>query len=126
MIQILEVDELSFRIFPWSTPKVFVKFEKFEMNVMLVVTLKENRHLHLPYWILSIILKSLPNFENFQAAVIACQKLKEKMKSVREKMKDPSWRQLVKQCHMAGVDLSAHHMLVNQWSGELFGNNLIY
>jgi len=47
---------------------------------------------------------------NCSAAVIACQKLKEKMKSVREKMKDPTWRQLVKQCHMAGVDLSAHHM----------------
>ena len=55
-------------------------------------------------------MKSFVKFVNFQAAVIACQKLKEKMKSVREKMKDPSWQQLVKKCHMAGVDLSAHHM----------------
>ena len=32
------------------------------------------------------------------------------MKSVKDRLKDPSWPELVKKCHMAGVDLSAHHM----------------
>ena len=52
------------------------------------------------------------NLQHFslQAAVIACQKLKEKMSGVKEKMKEPSWLELVKKCHMSGVDLSAHHM----------------
>ena len=40
------------------------------------------------------------------------------MKDVRDKMKDPSWPELVKKCHMAGVDLSAHHM------GHSFVDNL--
>ena len=47
-----------------------------------------------------------------KAAVITCQRLKEKMSEVREKMKDPSWLELVRKCHMSGVDLSAHHMSV--------------
>ena len=50
--------------------------------------------------------------------MFACEKLKEKMKDVRDKMKDPSWQELVKKCHMAGVDLSAHHM------GQSFIDNL--
>ena len=32
------------------------------------------------------------------------------MKSVKDRLKDPSWPELVKKCHLAGVDLSAHHM----------------
>ena len=53
-----------------------------------------------------------------KAAVFACEKLKGKMKDVRDKMKEPSWLELVKKCHMAGVDLSAHHM------GQSFVDNL--
>ena len=32
------------------------------------------------------------------------------MKSVKDRLKDPSWPELVRKCHLAGVDLSAHHM----------------
>ena len=42
--------------------------------------------------------------------MIACQKLKDQMKEVRERMTNPSWLELVKDCYMSGVDLSAHHM----------------
>ena len=29
---------------------------------------------------------------------------------MKDRLKDPSWPELVKKCHLAGVDLSAHHM----------------
>jgi len=47
---------------------------------------------------------------NCSAALIACGKLKDKMKEVRDSMKNPEWKDLVKKCYMKGVDLSAHHM----------------
>jgi len=47
---------------------------------------------------------------NCSAAQIACQKLKDKMKEVRNSMNNPDWKDLVKKCYMQGVDLSAHHM----------------
>lgn len=47
---------------------------------------------------------------NCSAALIACGKLKDKMKEVKDSMKNPEWKDLVKKCYMKGVDLSAHHM----------------
>ena len=47
---------------------------------------------------------------NCTAAVEACKKLKEKMAAVRDKLVEPSWKDLVRRCHLAGVDLTAHHM----------------
>jgi hypothetical protein len=47
---------------------------------------------------------------SMQAEVIACQKLKDQMKEVKDAMKNPEWIDLVKKCFMKGVDLTAHHM----------------
>jgi len=44
------------------------------------------------------------------AAEIACKKLNDNMKKVKEGMKNPDWKKLVKKCHLTGVDLTAHHM----------------
>ena len=45
-----------------------------------------------------------------QAAVIACDKLKAKMKPIRDEMSEPDWPSLVKRRFMAGVDLTSRHM----------------
>ena len=54
-----------------------------------------------------------------KAAVITCQRLKEKMSEVREKMKDPSWLELVRKCHMSGVD-TLSTVLMLRWRGDVF------
>ena len=48
--------------------------------------------------------------DHFQAAKIACDKLKERMKPVAEKMEAAKWHEIVQACFFNGVDLCARHM----------------
>ncbi|KAF2887301.1 hypothetical protein ILUMI_18872 [Ignelater luminosus] len=41
------------------------------------------------------------------ATLNACEILKERMKPIKEKMKNPTWQELVRQCYTASVDLCA-------------------
>jgi len=44
------------------------------------------------------------------SAIVACQKLKEKMKVVADTMQNPTWNELVSECNKQNVDLSVRHM----------------
>ena len=44
------------------------------------------------------------------SAIVACQKMKDKMKPVADSMQDPTWNELVTECNRQHVDLSVRHM----------------
>jgi hypothetical protein len=46
----------------------------------------------------------------FQAAIIACNNLIERMQVVADSMDNPTWEELVAQCYIDGVDLTSKHM----------------
>lgn len=41
--------------------------------------------------------------------MVACRKLIDRMRPIKEKLPNVSWPQLVEQCFFANVDLSARH-----------------
>lgn len=45
-----------------------------------------------------------------QAVKMACTKILEQMKPVRDEMKDPKWIDLVQACFAKSIDLTAKHM----------------
>jgi hypothetical protein len=46
----------------------------------------------------------------FQAALRACETLKERLKPILEKLENPSWEKLIAEAHNAKIDLTASHM----------------
>ncbi|CAG7828319.1 unnamed protein product [Allacma fusca] len=44
------------------------------------------------------------------AATVACQILLDRMKPVKDQMKNPTWEQLIATCGKVGIDLTASHM----------------
>uniref|UniRef100_A0A4D5RAG3 Xanthine dehydrogenase n=1 Tax=Scolopendra viridis TaxID=118503 RepID=A0A4D5RAG3_SCOVI len=47
---------------------------------------------------------------NCKAVMECCKKLVNRMQPIREKLKDPTWKELVDACFFANVDLIARHM----------------
>jgi xanthine dehydrogenase/oxidase len=46
---------------------------------------------------------------DLQAAGKACENLLERMKPIREKLKNPTWEELIAECHKLGIELSAFY-----------------
>ena len=56
-----------------------------------------------------IIIFNLNKITVIQAAIKACEELKERMRPVKEKMPKATWRTLVQVCFNTNVDLTARH-----------------
>lgn len=58
---------------------------------------------------LKCINQPITSFQIVQAALKACQELKERMQPFKDKMPDADWKTLVEQCYNSNVDLTARH-----------------
>lgn len=58
------------------------------------------------------ILKYRQIFQQFQATMMACKELLNRLEPIKKEMENPSWQNLVLTAHLKDVDLCARHMYV--------------